>query len=125
MNRQCIVGLALAAVLNAGGAEERRLRTRQSRSMKCLPGSSVGCWRMQREVDPDYWTGRMYGGLTGYERKFSDSTMRGMVIEGRRYLPAAPAEVAFKLSRLAWNLRQEAARWGHPCLDSGTGRAKP
>lgn len=33
----------------------------------------------------------------------------------RRYLYAAPAETALKLSRLARNLRQEAKLWGFPC----------
>ena len=37
------------------------------------------------------------------------------VIADRRYYPAAPAETALKLSRLARNLRQEAKLWGSPC----------
>ena len=53
------------------------------------------------------------------------STIRGMVIEGRRHLPAAPAEVALKLSWLAWNLRRDAAGWGHPCPDSRIEGGKP
>ena len=39
----------------------------------------------------------------------------GTIIRDRRYYPAAPAEVALKLSRLARNLRDEAALWGSPC----------
>ena len=37
------------------------------------------------------------------------------IIEDRRYYPAAPAEVALKLSQLARDLRKEAALWGSPC----------
>ena len=37
------------------------------------------------------------------------------IIKDRRYYPAAPAEVALKLSQLARDLRKEAALWGSPC----------
>ena len=37
------------------------------------------------------------------------------IIRERRYYPAAPAEVALKLSRLVRDLRKEAKLWGSPC----------
>lgn len=39
----------------------------------------------------------------------------GFIAKHRRYLPAARAETALDLSRLARNLRKEAEHHGHPC----------
>ena len=40
---------------------------------------------------------------------------KAIVLLKRQHFPAAPAEVALKLSRLARNLRKEAKLWGSPC----------
>ena len=42
------------------------------------------------------------------------------LFSNRRYLPAGASEAALKLSRLARNLRAEAAQWEAPCESAAT-----
>ena len=98
----------------AAPAESRKATEQERRERTdALPPKAHLAAELCREADAVMAMAVDVARMTANEEYLYHS--RDGVIAKRRYYPAAPAEVALKLSRLARNLRKEASLWGSPC----------
>lgn len=108
---------AIAAGMLGHGIETPPPDTRTLPELLCDEADTVIAMA-ERVLRGKYPTG------SGSPEHHDPQTIEHHLYSSRRYLPAGASEAALRLSRLARDLRTEAAQWGAPC-ESTTETTKP